>query len=183
MLLFYLQLIETEEDKKLFEELYYAYRKQMVYLANSILKNKDLAEDATHDAFKGIANNMTKVRNKNVEDVKNYVLRAAQNAAITILGEEKKYIGIEDLDEEIIMVEDNTLIELCNKEALEIVVQAILQVKEPYRTVLSHRFLMEMEYSEIAEVLERSPDTVRQQLHRGKAKLYQALKGKMAEYV
>ena len=51
MLTFYLSLIETEEDKSKFENIYETYRKVMFYTANQILKDEYLAEDAVHSAF------------------------------------------------------------------------------------------------------------------------------------
>jgi len=44
--LFYLPLIDTPEDKNKFEELYISYEKTIFYVANKILKDKHLSEDA-----------------------------------------------------------------------------------------------------------------------------------------
>ena len=46
MLIFYLTFIDDFEDRKLFENLFNKYRKQMVYMAISIIHNKDDAEDS-----------------------------------------------------------------------------------------------------------------------------------------
>ena len=50
-MLIYWQLIETEEDKSKFEEIYTEYRYLMQYLAYKRLHNKQDAEDAVHQVL------------------------------------------------------------------------------------------------------------------------------------
>lgn len=175
MLMFYLQLLETEEDRQLFALLYEAHKKQMQYVANLVLRNDSLSEDAVHNAFVGIANNMDALRNRSKEDVKNYLLKAAQNAAINLSKREKKqedyFINLDDEP-----VEDSMLEALCEKLNRERIVASIMQISEPYNTVLYCHFVLEMEQKKIASVLQRKPDTVRQQLSRGRKMLQFLLK-------
>ena len=51
MLGFYLSLIDSDDDKNKFEQLYLTYRQDMYKIAYSILKNNADAEDAVHQAF------------------------------------------------------------------------------------------------------------------------------------
>jgi len=60
-MLIYLQLIETEEDKSKFEEIYTEYRNLMHYLAYNRLRNEQDAEDAVHQVFVKIAENIRTV--------------------------------------------------------------------------------------------------------------------------
>ncbi len=50
-MLFYLSLLDTEEEKSKFEQLYYQYRKLMYLCAWEVLRDEQLAEDAVHEAF------------------------------------------------------------------------------------------------------------------------------------
>lgn len=171
MLMFYLQLIETEEDRQLFTWIYEAHKKQMQYVANDILHKWDLAEDAVHTAFVGIANNMDSIHGRSKEDVKNYVLKAAKNAAINMLRKETKQKDLmPELDAE--PIEDSVLEDLCAKEGFEETVNAILRLKEPYSMVLYCHFVMEMDYGAIARTMQKKPATIRQQVSRGKQMLY-----------
>lgn len=182
MLMFYLQIIETEEDQQLFALLYTTHRQQMQYVANLVLRNDTLSEDAVHNAFIGIANHMAALHDRSKEDVKNYLLKAAQNAAINLSKQEKKQEGyFINLDDE--PLEDTVLEELCEKLNREAVVDSIMQIKEPYNTVLYCHFVMEMEHKEIASVLQRKPDAVRQQLSRGKKMLQVLLKEALEVHV
>ena len=51
MLLIYLSMLETAEEKDFFEKIYLEHRDLMFNVANRILNNEHLAEVATHDAF------------------------------------------------------------------------------------------------------------------------------------
>lgn len=51
MIALYLSLIDSDESKDKFEELYLKYRRQMKIIAFKILGDEGLAEDAVHNAF------------------------------------------------------------------------------------------------------------------------------------
>lgn len=182
MLMFYLQLIETEEDRQLFTYLYETHKQQMQFVANQILHNFDLSEDAVHNAFTGVANNMKSLHGRSKEDMKNYLLKASKHAAINMLKTEKKqetYYTVLECDAN----EDSVLEELCTKMDREAVVTCISQIKEPYNTVLYCHFLMEMDHKEIASVLHRKPDAIRQQLSRGRKILQTLLEEALSVHV
>ena len=175
MLIYYLQLIETEEEQQLFTELYLNHRKQMHYKANQLLKNDDLAEDAVHNAFEGVARHMESLRGRSEVDIRNYLLKAAQNAAINLLKKESRQVEYLEYADPT-QVEDAVLEALCERLAEEAVVHAISQIDEPYNTVLYNHFVMDMDQKTVAAVLGRKPDTVRQQLLRGKKQLQELLR-------
>ena len=56
-MLIYLQIIETDEDKSTFEQIYEAYRGLMFHAAFKVLTHEQDAEDAVHYAFVKIAEN------------------------------------------------------------------------------------------------------------------------------
>lgn len=182
MLMFYLQMIETEEDKQLFVYLYENHKQQMQHVAFGVLHNKELSEDAVHTAFVGVANNMKALHGRSKEDMKNYLLKASKHAAINMLKKESRqeeYYTVLEYD----ATENSVLEELCAKLDREAVVNCISQIKEPYNTVLYCHFVMEMEQKEIASVLQRKPDAVRQQLSRGKKMLQSMLEEALRVHV
>ena len=69
-MLIYLALLDDEQDKIKFADIYNTYNKQMWYAANEILKDKHLAEDAVHDAFLGIAKSFSKIKSRELSEVK-----------------------------------------------------------------------------------------------------------------
>lgn len=58
MLMICLGMMDTQEEKSKFEELYYQYRKLMHWRAKQILTDDMLAEDAVHEAFIKIIRHM-----------------------------------------------------------------------------------------------------------------------------
>ena len=56
----YLSVLDSQEKKSKFEQIYLTYRKQMYYTAFQILQHDEDAEDAVHHAFIKIAENIEK---------------------------------------------------------------------------------------------------------------------------
>ena len=92
MLALYLDYLDDENDKKLFEEMYLSHRKQMVILAITILGSEDDAQDAVGDVFLRIAQkNWDTVKQiKNNTDLRNYLLKATKNTALNKIKAAKK---------------------------------------------------------------------------------------------
>ena len=66
-MIIYLQMIESDEDKSKFEQLYIMYKGLMFHVAMKILKNEFDAEDAVHQAFLSLIENLKKNRMSNVQ--------------------------------------------------------------------------------------------------------------------
>ena len=67
--------------------------------------------------------------------------------------------------------DENTLENICTGENFRRVVDAIMSLDETYRDVLSLYYLNELSISQIADLLSRKENTVKQQLARGRQKL------------
>ena len=61
IMLIYMMMLETPEEKSLFEQIYLEYRGLMFHVAYEILHNEQDAEDAVHQAFVKIAENIKKI--------------------------------------------------------------------------------------------------------------------------
>ncbi len=183
MLALYLTFIDNECDKSLFEDIYLAYRKQMVILAISIVKNEDEAQDIVGDVFLKIAQkNWTVVRQiENCTDLRNYLLKATKNTCLNKIKSKKKenvsldtvmeydMDGIEDLS-------DDTFFDLiCNKYEYDEAVQAIGLLNEKYRDAMYCHYVMEMTVPQTAKSLNQKLSATKQQLVRGKKMLLSLL--------
>ena len=88
-MIIYLQMIESDEDKSKFEQLYIMYKGLMFHVAMKILKNEFDAEDAVHQAFLSLIENL-----KKISDVKCPKTRAyAHEYGLGSLGCGQSYIG------------------------------------------------------------------------------------------
>ena len=83
-MLIYLSLLDSEEEISKFELIYSTYKKQMYYTANNILKDSHLAEDAVHNAFLRIINNLEKIEDINSHKTKGLIVIIVKNVSIDI---------------------------------------------------------------------------------------------------
>ena len=60
-MLIYLQMIDTPEERSKFEQIYLEYKGLMFHVAYDILHNEQDAEDAVHQAFVKVAENIKKI--------------------------------------------------------------------------------------------------------------------------
>lgn len=183
MLALYLAYLDDANDQRLFEDIYYSYRKQMVTLALSILGKKEDAEDAVSKVFVRIAEkNWDVVRGiKSDTDLRNYLLKATKNTSLNMIKARKKenvsldtiseyYLeGIEELSD------DSFLEVVCNRVEAEKVKKTILQMNEKYRYVLYYHFVMGLTVPETAKSLNQTIAATKKQLVRGKKMLLKML--------
>jgi len=183
MLALYLAYLDDANDQRLFEDIYYSYRKQMVTLALSILGKKEDAEDAVSKVFVRIAEkNWDVVRGiKSDTDLRNYLLKATKNTSLNMIKARKKenvsldtiseyYLeGIEELSD------DSFLEVICNRVEAEKVKKTILQMNEKYRYVLYYHFVMGLTVPETAKSLNQTIAATKKQLVRGKKMLLKML--------
>ena len=168
MLLFYLSLIETEENQLTFQHIYHKYGKQMLGVAKGILKKTEAAEDAVQTAFLGIAKSIHRVPTTSEGAIRAYVLAAARNAALAQLKEEQRWEAHFDITELELPSKADTFREVLDAQNYEKLLELINQLPLQYREVLVLRYVLELNPKEIGETLHRKTTTVQQQLTRGK---------------
>lgn len=98
-MMIYLQMIETPEEKSKFEQLYLEYRGLMFHVAYDILHNEHDAEDAVHQAFVKIAENIKKIDEPVCPKTHSYVVTIVENKAIDIYRKIKSHPTVELIDE------------------------------------------------------------------------------------
>lgn len=172
MLAFYLGMIDTPEEKILFEELYNTYKGKMFSLAYSILKNHHNAEEAVSQAFFTVAGSFGKI--SELSDVQRgaYLKITVKNAAIDIYRKEKSYNAspleeIENFGDMSDDVSDSVLSEMNYKS----VVDAIRSLPEQYAECLYLFHVRELSVREISAHLCIAQETVKKRLQRARQKL------------
>ena len=98
MLMMYLQMLDTPEEKVRFEELYRKYRGAMFRAASRVLRNDQDAEDAVHNAFLRIIRKFSKFQKTPVKDLAPLVAVIARNEAISLLRKKKDDVSLEEWD-------------------------------------------------------------------------------------
>lgn len=100
-MLVYLQMIDNPKDKIKFELIYSKYSGFMLQIANEILKNKQDAEDAVHNAFLSIAKNISKISDLDCPKTRGFLVIITERKSIDVLRDRKKHIGEELAEDKI----------------------------------------------------------------------------------
>ena len=118
---------------------------------------------------------------KDETDLRNYLLKAAKNTAISKSKSKKKENTSLDTAIEYNMTDneelsDDTFVEfICNKIDRDQIVAAIKSLSEKYRDVLYYHFVMELTVPQTAKILNQSVPTTKKQIVRGKKMLLNLL--------
>ena len=178
MILFYLSLIDTEEEKSKFEKLYYDYRALMKYIAFDIMKDEHLAEDAVHNAFIKLTNYLDKIDDTDCHKTKGFIVIVIRSVAKDMYRKRKRELDF-SVDENITYrVSDDFSLTMFDVDEI---VSKIETLPEIYKDVLILKCLQEFDNKEIASVLNIKSNTVRKRLERAQILLAELLE-KDGEY-
>ena len=135
-MIIYLQMIETDEDKSKFEEIYYAYRNLMYRIAYDRLQHIQDAEDVVHQAFVKIAENI-----KSIEPVspktKQFIVIMIENKVTDVFRMRNK-------------LQNHLSAEMAGEDLL---VECILKLSEQQRTVIWMKYHHGYTLKEISKML------------------------------
>lgn len=175
MIMIYLSMIDTEEDKSKFIKIYDKYRNLMFYVAREILKDNYLAEDALQEAFIRIARNLHKINDIYSHETKGFVVIIVKNVSITMLKKmDDKNTPYDDISE-LLSIEDYLFDDYLDKINFEIIVNEIRNLPEIYKTVIYLDLVFELGNKEIAHAIGISVDAAKKRKERGRKILKQRL--------
>ena len=90
MLSFYLQVLENNNDRDYYTEIYQRYWKLLLYIAREKLRRDDLAEDCVQMTFLDVATHFDNVKAVSEEKVKSYLITIVKRKAILLNKEMNK---------------------------------------------------------------------------------------------
>jgi len=76
---------KSESDKEKLRAIYGAYKNRMYIAACKVLDDPYKAEDAVHEAFIAISNNLEKLSDTDSVSTASYVIKAAKNTALNMI--------------------------------------------------------------------------------------------------
>lgn len=176
MLSFYLQAVETPEEKSLAEQLYINYRSLMYKTAYSVLRNPDDAEDAVQEAFVRAMKNLSKFHNACCPETKMFLIIIVRNAAVDIYNRNKKtaHGSIEEA-EDFIPADYSVEDDFFDRYETERIAEMLLKLPEKDYEVLFLSVIQRLKPKETAKILNIPQSTVRKRKQRAKARLKQLL--------
>ena len=163
----YLAMIDSPEDQSRFERVYHKYRYLMLLVAKQILQNHHDAEDAVHQAFISIIENIEKISDVDSPKTRSFVVIISERKAIDMLRSNSRRSTVE-LNEDIAGIE--MPFDLDNSVAA-----AIAKLPVHYREVLFLRFDNGFTTKEIASMMNITDSGVRKLIARAKRALQEIL--------
>ena len=163
MLIYYLQMLDTPEEKVRFEQIYLKYRGLMYHVADKILHNRQDAEDAVHNAFLKIIKKFSRFQNTPAQDLASQIVVIARNEAISLLRKRK---GDAPLEEQDGLAEPSEAVS--DYHAL---VDSFTRLPRTYRAVMEMKLLLGYSDGEIAAKLGLSKTAVSTRVSRGRQML------------
>lgn len=164
-MLAYLSALELRQQDTAFEEIYLRYRNLMYHVAYGILQNPQDAEDAVHNAFIKIAENLEKLSEAECPKTKSFCVTVVENKAIDLYRRKHRFsfLPLEELPPDAAAVYSGP-----NRVA-----QCIGKLPRKYRQVLVLRYLHGYSSNETAQILDLTEANVNKIQQRAKQKLQQ----------
>lgn len=164
-MLIYMMMIDSPKDQLKFEKVYLTYKGLMYHTAYKILNNKEDSEDAVHNAFVKIAENISKIGEPVCPKTKVYVVTIVENKAIDLYRSNQKRKKVTYLDEAIGLSFD-----ISEATGLD---DCILKLSPRYRQIIMLKYVQGFSCKEIAKQLQISEANAIKLDQRAKSRLFQ----------
>lgn len=169
-MMIYLSAIETEEERDLFERLYKENMQDMYAVAYAVLHKREDAEDAVHQSFLKIADNLTKISQMPCHERRAYIVMISRNTAINMYRSNKRRAEHSET-----LSEAADYIDGYSHERYTELVDAIKSLPQMYKDVLFLYCLQGFSAKETAKMLGITGESVRQRASRAKQMLSEIL--------
>ena len=169
-----------ENDLEAFEEIIKLYEKKVYNLALRYMKNHDDALDVAQEVFIQVYNNLSMFRGE--AQFSTWIYRITYNSCVDMLRKQtktKKNIAISIDDEKFYETQkDKQLLEeeYEKKETLEFVLKAIDTLPKEQRDVVILRYIKDLSYAQIGEILDIAEGTVKSRLNRARWRIKEIVK-------
>jgi RNA polymerase sigma-70 factor (ECF subfamily) len=167
-MLLLLSLLENEDEKSRFIELYEEYRSLMYFTSFKILNNEKDAEDAVHEAFLRVIKHFEKISEIKCPKTRAYLVTIVENISIDMYRVKKNKESV-PFDEEWVNVPSTDMIS--EYHSGNVIADAIVSLPAKYREVLLLKYDMGYKDEEIAELTAMTVSNVRKTVQRAKGKL------------
>lgn len=156
-------------DKDAFAALIERYERPLRYFINRLLDNSELTEDIFQDTWLTVIRRIHGLRE--IDAFPAWLYRIARNKVYQQLRKKRNVSGLD----ENIAVEDNAEDDVFSPEDAAKVHRGLKELPLEYREVLMLRFLEQMSYQQISQVLNCKLGTVRSRLYYAKIALKKEL--------
>lgn len=180
-MLLYLSMLDTQEEKDKFTEIYEQYQHFCWYVANQMLGDVHLAEDAVQETFLALTRHLDKIEESDSPKTKKFLLTIVKSKAVDILRKKRGAEAYaEELDTELPDTSRDILDQYITKENYNHLISCVLELDEAYRVVFEYKYVHQLSDREIARLLDITPKLVNVRFYRARKKLQEMLEKEVA---
>jgi len=174
MLVTLLTLIDGEEDRVFFTQMYEKNEKLMFVIANRILRSQDKAEEAVQDAFVKAIEHLSQLKGKSEDELKAWLIVVVRHVSLNTAKRESQveYFNPQDW---YIGETDRHIENFKNEINYRRLKDSIRELPSVYKDVLYLRFVCEWSYDEIGRELNIDEKLLGTRIKRGKEMLIRKL--------
>lgn len=169
--------ILIEKTGKKFTTIYQKYHPKLIYFTSKICNDYQKAEDIATESFMIALDKIDKY-DQEKSQFSTWLFTIAKNLSLQEIKNDKKSISIDvEYDKEgttmkdFINDEDNQdseYIRCVYDKKADIIKKYMLELKEPYKTVIEMREIKKMAYKDIADILNKPLSTIKSQIRNGR---------------
>ncbi len=157
-----------------YEKLYTAYYMQVYSYILSIARNRELAEEITHNTFYKAVTAKSGFKAKS--DELTWLCSIAKNLYYDEMRKERRIVDISEAAE---LPSDENMAQSVADSDMAFRIHLVLhRLDEPYKEVFQLRVFGELSYAQIAEIFGKSETWARVTYHRAKLKIQERMKEK-----
>ena len=168
LLIAFLDLLDTEEEKSKFQELYCKYDNLLMWIAMQKLHNSHWAEESVQDAWFYIAKNFDKIKGIDSSHAKGYLATVAEGFAISKFRKETKIVKLKDMESTDLTGIYNDSFDTFSASDLKI---AIDSLNDEYKNLLYLTYVYGYTSFEISEIYGIKPANVRKRIQFAKEEI------------
>lgn len=167
----FLTLIDGDMEQAKFIDLYNNYKNLVFYVANKILDDYYLAEDAVQEAFIRIAKNFHKIHDVSCPETRKFVVIVTKNTSLTMAKNSPIVDAYTYSDKDFAPVSDDPFEFVSTK----LLIENILKLPEEHIDILYLYHLFGYSFNEISTLLSLPMETVKKRTPRARHALKELL--------
>lgn len=163
--------IEDENDRSLIESLYTDYYVLMLHKAQSMVRDRHAAEDVVESVMLRLIDRIELLRGCNRASVRSYLVTCVRNEAIDRMRREKKTQSLDDAEERLRKLPDESPqldTSLIREEQIQAVIKALEALDDRERLALRMKYYDRMTEGEIARLFGMSRSGIRNVIDRAR---------------
>lgn len=177
MMVVYTQMLETADERRKIEQIFYTYGNLMFHVANKILNNPQDAEDAVQQALFAVCQNLEKISDIQCPKSRSFIVTIVERKAIDLYRVKQRSATV-SFEEEFINVpaslEEDVTVDRTD------LAKAMAMLPTRYRELLFLKYDNGYSDREIAVMYSMTEANVRKTIQRAKKKLESILTGQEA---